>query len=41
MEMRRGAGVPLFYYFTVQEHLLCVVGSKVSFITFRIFSPFS
>ena len=34
--MRR---LPLFYYFTVQSHLLCVCGkSKVSFITFQFFS---
>ena len=30
-----GEGLPLFYYFTVQLHLLCVQGkSKVSFIKF-------
>ena len=35
-------GVPLFYYFTVQSHLLSVAG-KLSFlcITFRVFSLFS
>ena len=32
-------GVPLFYYFNVQLHLLCVARkSKVSFITFWFFS---
>ena len=35
VEMRR---LPVFYYFTVQSHLLCVGKSKVSFITFSIFS---
>ena len=39
---RGGGGVPLFYYFTVQSHLLCVCGeSKVPFITFWIFSLLS
>ena len=36
-----GRGLPLFYYFTVQSRLLCVGGSKVSFINFRIFSLLS
>ena len=41
VEMGEG-GVPLFYYFTVQSHLLSVAG-KLSFlcITFRVFSLFS
>ena len=30
--------MPLFYYFTVQSHLLCVWESKVPFITFWIFN---
>ena len=35
-------GLPLFYYFSVQLHLVCVAGtSKVSFITFWFFSLFS
>ena len=35
-------GLPLFYYFTVQLHLLYVCRkSKVSFITFRFFSLLS
>ena len=40
-----GGGVPLFYYFTVQLHLLYVCGmcgkSKISFITFRFLSLLS
>ena len=33
-----GGGLSLFYYFTVQSHLLCVWGkSKVCFITFWLF----
>ena len=36
-----GGGLALFYYFTVQSHLLCMCGeSKVPFITFRIFRIF-
>ena len=36
------SGLPLFYYFTVQYHFLCVLGkSKVSFITFQFFSLLS
>ena len=34
----RNRGLPLFYYFTVQSHLLFVWESKVPFITFWIFS---
>ena len=34
IEMGGGGELPLFYYFTVELHLLCVWGkSKVSFIT--------
>ena len=34
-------GLPLFDYFTVQSHLLCVGGNKVPFINFQIFSILS
>ena len=37
-----GGGLSPFYYFTVQLHLLCVLGkTKVSFITIWFFSPLS
>ena len=33
----KNGGLSLFYYFTVQSHLLCGEDSKVPFITFQIF----
>ena len=37
-----GGGLPLFYYFNVQLHLVCVAGtSNVSFITFWFLTLFS
>ena len=36
-----GGRLPLFYYFTVPSHLLCVGKSKIPFIIFRIFGLLS
>ena len=42
-KIERGVvGLPHFYYFTVQFHLMCVFGeSKIPFIKFWIFSILS